>query len=190
MPSIQERDGSFRVQVRIKGKSQISKTFAKREDAELWGAWKENLLKTVRDFEVPDQELLTLRNIIDQKVKAANEAQLTTKSLGDLMYLYKEFEEWLELPLQEITFDMAIEKADQMLGQYVSRGGDVKRGFSGRQQMQSPLTVFRKFNYLGSCFGHARDMGVTVPTDFQRALSFLREKLLKKKDPSDQESAP
>jgi len=127
MASISERDGSFRVQIRKKG-VELTQTFSKIEDAELWAKWKEDIIDQMEAFKPPMEEMVTFEDAIDLKIKKLQEEKRDHRTIGAVVVLKSVFQEMLELSMLEITFDMLLCKAKELLKSEIRIGGKASSG--------------------------------------------------------------
>ena len=148
MPSICERDGRFRVQIRKRGIN-ISSTFSDFQTAELWGLYKESLIEEIYAFEVPNEELISLADAIALKVIDLKEHNKDKKTIDDCLYCLKDFEVWIDKPISYFTYDLILEKSKQMSNEIVRYGG---YGDKGNMRIQSSSTILRKIRSLSSVF--------------------------------------
>ena len=118
MASIHERNGRWKVIVRMKG-FKGCRTFSDRETAELWGKWKEDLANDMDAFEFKAGNHYLVGDAIDLMV--SHSASRRDQSMAKV--LSEEFEDWANLPMASITFDMFVQKAEEMTKKIVRKGG-------------------------------------------------------------------
>lgn len=173
MASIREREGKYQVVIRKKN-CELSATFADEETAKLWAYYKEKMIDEIEAFEVPLKELFTLNDFIHLKIEMLKKEDKYPKTIGDINYLKKEFSEFLDFPMGNITYELLREKAHAMLGSIVRKGGDHKNNSGGIQNQQSPATVVRKMRYLGSVFSLAQEHNLKIDNPANRLCNELK----------------
>lgn len=111
MATIKKRNNSFAVNIRKKETS-IYATFQSEEDAILWAKYKEDLIDQVEAFSVPVDQLVTIEDALEMKY--AEKMKTDRKLHNQVIKLKKDFIEWLDLPIDQITLEMIKFKASEM----------------------------------------------------------------------------
>lgn len=177
MSSIRYVEGKYRAQIRRKG-IEISKTFLKKEDAELWSVYKEDLIDQIHDFDPPLQKIITLRDAIDLKIN--NCIEKNVKDLGDFKILYEVFKDFLDRSIDTISYDDLLIHFDKLMKIPIRHGGSKLDLTTGNLKLPSTHTTFRKFGYLSAVFSYLKDNGTNIENTALQACQFLRKKLPKK----------
>ena len=173
MATFRERDGKFHVLIRKKGQS-IGKAFSDKETTELYAKYKEDLIDEMEAFDVQRSKMITLESAIDLKIEQMKNDERDDKTISDIAILKKEFHDYLDLPINELKYDMLKQRANEMLVAVVLRGGSLKT-HSGRKCIQSPVTVRKKFASLSSVISHLNKLGIDCENNAFRLLGFLNK---------------
>lgn len=168
MASIQERDGKFRVQIRRNG-FQAEATFSDRPTAELWAKYKDEVYNELPKFDPKIEDMFTLREAIELKVRQLQEKEAEKKTIQDTSNLTVYFKEIVDKPMSEITMDDFNKHCERMLNTLVKRGGPLSKS---RPNQQAPRTVHRKFRYLSIVYSLMIENGMKIPN---YPLAIIRE---------------
>lgn len=175
MATIENREGKYRVAIRKKGFKDIYKTFAKKEDAELYIAWKEDLLDQISSFDPSPEVLLTLDQAIEMKLKDAEKKNLDHRTITSFNGLKSHFIDYLDLSLSELTYENLLSKLQEFMNTKVVRGGPKSKS---TPQDASLRTISNRFRYLSSVIGYVNTQGFSFKNDAINILSYL-ETLMK-----------
>lgn len=157
--------------IRRKG-IQMSATIRDEETRKLWVAYKEDVIDQMYYFDVPLQEMITLKDAIELKVKELEKSCKDQRTVGDVKRLEVDFKEFLEIPLNKIKYDTLMEKVKNMLKSTVFYGGDGKG--KGDERIQSSTTVLRKIRVLCTVFSNMINQGVNVENPALRVAQYLQ----------------
>lgn len=163
MASIRERkcsDGSitYHVSIRIKDQEEIHKGFKDKETAELYAWYKENLIKEMKNFEVPMQEMVTLRDGFELKIKLAEGEGKTPKYIRDCKADFSHILTYMDedIYLKDITPEMIEELCEKLANSVVFKGGsqyNIKLGKrTGKPVQISGKTLYRRMLTLSTIF--------------------------------------
>lgn len=173
MASIRKNDsGNFRADIRKKGSKNVSASFSNKETAELWAAYKEDLIDQIKKFEVPLEDMINLETAIDMKVENMVNENFDKKSIGDVEILKNTFSEFLDRSLVSISYDELFKKMGTMLNTIVKKGG---HGEKGDKRVQSPLTVLKKFGCLSSVYSMLISNGMNLENHALKIMAILRK---------------
>lgn len=172
MASVTKLKDKWRCQIRLKS-FQMEATFDDEKTAKLWGFYKEKAIKEIEKFNVPLGEMFTLGDMIEGKVNSLRMSESHHKTSADVIFLKKEFEEFLDTPISEITYEVLKEKVQKMRNSVVRRGGNTKDNSGGILNQQSFATIIRKMRCLGSVFSFAQDLNVKLENSPNRIASEL-----------------
>lgn len=176
MASIEERNGSFRVNIRKKG-VEITRTFKERHTAELWALWKEDLIDNMNAFDVKVERTLTLADAIGLKTQELiDKGSIEIQDIHNINEVFKPF---ISKFLYEITLNDYNEHCRLMLSSEVIRGGKKGVEGTGKKVIQSPQTVLRKFVILASVYSYLIKKGFDIENHPQKVVTQLRESLKK-----------
>ncbi len=183
MGSIRERKkGRFEAIVRNGKEASISATFDKEESAKLWMEYKERLFNEMKNFDVPKKDLIFFRDAIELKKKSLSEKGSTSRTVVDINTLLNTFSEFNDLEIGKISYDMLLNKSNNLLNSITRKGGSKKNPDSGRKQQMSPHTVLSRLRQLSSVYSNLIEMGVQIDNIPIKVLAYLKniidEKLL------------
>lgn len=185
MATITKKGNSFHVAIRKKN-YQASATFGDRETAELWAKYKEEIYNEMPAFDPPLEEMFTLSDAIELKVKKLKENDANKKTIQDTMNLQIAFEQIIDIPICEITLDHLSKICERMLNSIVQRGGYQGKG---KAVQQSVPTVHRKFRYLSVVFSLMQEQGLKITNHPLQILRKLEEKMRPKSSQEDLDAA-
>jgi len=159
MASIQNRDGKYRVQVRV-NKQQLSSSFSDKETAELWGRYKEDLIHEIEAFDVPSSQLISLQDAVEMKAKSMEGK--STKTLQDTRNTTTQFPIYLNRSIDSVSYDDLKDFTINMLSEKVAHGGvpDVKLRTHTRSI--SIRTVIKRLQYLGTIYSYLIGQGINL----------------------------
>lgn len=149
----------------------MSATFKDKETGDLWTAYKEDMIDQMFYFDVPLQEMITLKDAIELKFKELERDGKDPKSICDVRRLENDFSEFLELPLNKIDYNTLMVKVKNMLNSTVFYGGAGKG--TGSERVQSLPTVLRKIRVLSTVFSKMINEGVNVENPALRVAQYL-----------------
>lgn len=178
MASFRERKGRHEAIIRRKNLF-LSASFSTKEDAELWAAYKEDLIDQIVAFEPPLEQIITLGDAIQMRVDTAKEKG--TSDIGDIKILFQSFEKYIDLPIQEISYDDLANHFEYLMTVPVKRGGNPNNLEAGLKTMPSMYTTFRKFSYLSTVYEHLIKEGVRIQNHPLALCKLLRGRLPKSK---------
>ncbi len=156
--------------------------FKNRKTAEIYASYREDLLDKMKKFDAPLKDVISLIGAIDYKISEMRENNRDKKTIEDVKGLLKCFPDWMDLPLSELSYDMMLERADEMFKETVRRGGSQKTDGSGKIVIQSPVTVRKKFACLSSVISHMISQGVQCENNAYKILGYLQSVINEKKD--------
>ncbi len=147
---------SYRVLIRKKG-IDISRTFEDKESAKLYEFYKERLINNMSNFEVDLSCRITLRDIVDLKMKDVNS---DIKSFCLFKLSLNRFEEFLgeEKYYSQISFDEWLEATKKIYEKDVYRGAKTENG----KRKMSPDTLRKTLAYMSSCVSYAISLGIKL----------------------------
>jgi hypothetical protein len=177
MASIRKIQQRYHVQIRKKNIS-ICASFNDRDTAILWSKYKEDLIDQIIQFDVPMNELMTLNDALDLKLKDMIEKRLDTR---DIKIIRNDFQEFLNIPIKNIKYEDYLEKMKKMSKQIVKIGGTLDRQETGIKKIQSPKTIIRKMALLSSTYSLLIGMGIDLENSALRAMQYLRKKIKEEK---------
>lgn len=166
MGVIEKRDDVYRVKIRKKNVS-LYKTFKDKETAELFVWYKEKLIDEMDAFEVPPQQLFTLKDAFDLKIKSMEESgTYSLKYFQDLHVDLNRLKEYIpeDTYLNDITFEMLKDIFHKMSTTTVRKGGNQyeKSKTSGIISQISPRTLRRCLFTLSSLYSHLQSKGIQI----------------------------
>lgn len=171
-----EPDGRFRASVRKKGYC-LRARFSDKRTAELWVRYKEDLIDKMSAFEVPMKDTMTLLDASVLKISEMKDKDLDKRSIKDVeMVMRNDFSHFQEYSLSDLSYELLLNTAKQMLSAKVRIGGG-KNPDSGREVIQSPISVLKKFRILGSVISHANTIGANIDNPVPRLTSYLHNQL-------------
>lgn len=177
MPSITERSGVFKVRVSCKEKK-LHATFHDRETAELWGYYKESLFNEINAFDVPSNELISLDDAIELKIRACIENKLDNRTIMDIRELKKLFIEFKNKPIKEVTFEDLVHFCDKFMNTPTFRGGLRSRN-TGTPIMPTAQTLLSKLRRLSSVYSNIIENGIPVENIPQKVGAYLNDRIKK-----------
>jgi DNA repair protein RadC len=149
MASIEQRGSRFRVTIRKKGIT-INKTFSSAESAELFAKYKEDLIDEIEAFDPPLKDMITLHQAIDLKLDIMRKELRDARSISDIEYIKNWFSEFLDKSVSELSYEVLMAKALEMLNGTVFRGGNIMNGKGhDREKIQSSKHCIKQFNLSG-----------------------------------------
>lgn len=161
MARIEEREDSkgeisYRVLIRKKG-IEISRTFHDKESAKLYEFYKERLIENMSNFEVPLNIRITLRDIVDMKIK---DSGTDIKSFRLFTLALDRFEEIFPSGkfYSELSFDDWFNASKIIYEKDVYRGAKTEKG----KRRMSPDTLRKTLAYMSSCVSHAISLGIEL----------------------------
>ncbi len=172
MGSIKVINKRYHARIRKKGKT-LYQAFDDRETAELWMKFKENLIDEMDAFDFQAEKTITLKEAIDLKSLEFTKNNVDKKSFSDLAIILKEFSEWSNTPLNEITEDMLMDKLNLMKDRCVFRGGK-QDGKSGVKVIQSSATLLRKFRMVAAIYSHLIQNGAKISNPAQHVVNRIK----------------
>jgi hypothetical protein len=173
------KNGNHELVIRKKGIS-LSRTFKTREDAELWAAYKEDLIHNIDAFDVPLKDMITLEVALKMKLDSL---QAQGKDSRDFQDLRKCFLEFVDLPLSHLKYDVLMQYMKKMSESQIRRGGDRKNpGTSGILVDISSSTLISRISVLSTVINFAIENGVNVENDAYKVCQYLRANLKKKSE--------
>lgn len=140
----------YRVKIRKKNNC-IYKSFKCKESAEIYAAWKENLIDTMDAFDVPLKSRIRFCELVDLK---CNDPHIGESMRKDIRESYAKLKDLLRLEdrfVEEITYDEWLNAAKELLSIKVYRGAKTKAG----ERLMSPTTLRRIFSCLSSVFSYS-----------------------------------
>lgn len=174
--------GNYTANIRKKSVN-ITQTFKRKEDAELWVIYKEDLIEQINAFDPPLQEIITLQDAIELKIKDAIEKGVV--ELENFKHLPIIFEKFCSLNLNKILYDDLLAYFDELMKIPVRQGGSKNDKSSGSIRLPSIHTTFRKFGYLSTVFQLVKEQGVNIDNPALKVCQFIRPKLKNKKKEND-----
>ncbi|OGT44265.1 MAG: hypothetical protein A3F13_02545 [Gammaproteobacteria bacterium RIFCSPHIGHO2_12_FULL_40_19] len=156
--------------IRRKG-VQMSATIRDEKARKLWVAYKEDIIDQMYYFDVPLQDMITLKDAIELKLKELEREGKDQRTIGDVKRLEIDFKEFIEFPLNKIKYDALMEKIKDMLKATVFYGGAGKG--TGSERVQSSTTVLRKIRVLSTVFSNMINQGVNVENPALRVAQYL-----------------
>jgi len=169
--------GSYTAYIRKKNIN-LTDSFKNKEDAELWVDYKEDLIDLISSFDPPLQEMITLQDAIEVKIKDVIEKG--KKDIYDFKVLIECFSKFCPCSLSEITYEILLSYFDEMMKTPIRRGGCKDDKTTGNLKLPSIHTTFRKFGYLSTVFQMMKEKGVNVDNHALKVCQFMRSKLTKK----------
>ena len=161
MAAIEERKNangeiSYRVLIRKKG-IDISRTFDNKETAILFEFYKEKLINNMSNFDVPLNKRVTLRYIVDLKLKDVIDDM---RFMSSFKVSLSEFEEifGIEKFLHEISYEDWLEASKKIFSNSVYRGYKTEKA-----KRDMSLSTFKKrLAYMSSCITYAVSLGIEL----------------------------
>ena len=175
MALISERSGQFRVQIRKKDIN-LYRTFQKESDAKLWAAYKEECIDLIEAFDPPLNEIITLQDAIELKIRKMQDENSNRKEINDYKILCKIFNKFCPLPINEITYSDLLKHFQELLDIPISHGGTGKNDGTGVKKLPSFQTIFRKFAYLSTVYQNLINDGVELENVALKAAQYYRQK--------------
>jgi len=172
MATIEHRENSYRVMIRKKGVEPIYRSFKTKEDAELFVAWKEDILDQMSAFNPAPKNLITLNVALELKVIQLKEKNAHPKSIGDISVLKIYFKKFLDLPLIEISYNDYLQIFNEILEMKVSHGGNVKKQVGTKTP--SIGTIRSRFNLLQSVYSNIIESGIDVENHPTKILKYIK----------------
>lgn len=183
MATIEFKNENWRAHIRKK-EMDISQTFKNKKDAELWVIYKEDLIDQIEAFDPPLQQMITLQDAIELKIKDSIDKNI--KDIGDFNILFKVFEKFCPKKLNQITYEDLLAHFDEMMNTPIRHGGNRNDANTGHMKLPSIHTTFRKFGYLSTVFQMMRELGVNIDNPVLKVCQFIRPKLKKKGNTNEQ----
>jgi hypothetical protein len=175
MASIAERNGKYTVDIRKKG-IDLFQTFEKKSDAELWAAYKEEMIDLIDAFDPPLNEMITLQDAIELKIRRVEEKNANKKEINDYKMLQKSFEKFCPKYINEIKYTDLLKQFVELIKTPVYQGGTGKNDGTGIKKMPAFLTIFRKFSYLSTVFQMLINDGVEIENVAIKICQYARSK--------------
>jgi len=175
MGTIRIKDGRYSAAVRIKNK-QLYCTFGDKETAELWVKYKEDLLNNMAAFDPSLQELVRLEDAIDLKLKEIDEKDGSARERHEIRLLKNYFRDFLDENIGDITTNMLLQRASEMLHETVKKGGRKDDPTTGIIRQTSPATVRRKFAMLSIIFSYMIKKGINITNPVTNLFAYLKDK--------------
>ena len=170
MASIRFRDGKYRVQIR-KRNIELSRTFDDLETAELWSKYKENLIDEMDAFEAPKEEMITLLDAIEMKLKSNTSTD--KKSIQDIQNIKVHFSKFLTMDMNSIKFEDLKEHGIEMFKTDIRVGGSRDNENTGVIRKPSSVTVTKRFAYLSTVYSNLIAMGINIENVALRVKTYL-----------------
>lgn len=194
MASIESRvnkDGSVSWRVQIRRKDRVlASTFRDKETAEMWAHYKESLIDEIEAFEVPKEELVTFKDMIELKVKEAIESKTSPRYIKDLRNDMEEFSNRLgrDRFVNEISYEELFEVVKGMIGEKTKIGGTKSDITTGSPVNRSPASVRRKLASYSTCITVLQKNGLNIDNIALKIMNWLRSTY--QIDPSAAQSDP
>lgn len=176
MAHIRKQGNSWNVQIRKTGFSALSASFMKKEDAELWAAYKEDLYENMRNFDPPLAETMTLLDAINFKYNDCVEKNLDAKTLSSIKVLIEYYSELVDKDMHSITYDDILNNFNNAQGSIVARGGRRENG-TGHKRQVSVNTLLSRLRALSSVFSHAIERGCKIPNVCTQVIAYIKKNL-------------
>ncbi len=186
MATIAKSGQGYKVQIRKKN-HQIYATFSEKEIAELWARYHEDLIDNMENFDVPPEELITVEQCCELKIKDLISKNVSRRSLEDIEIVKKEFSELMNCPLNKLTSEMVRKISNQMLNSVVRHGGSLNNINSGLHRQCSPATVLRKLRCLSAVIGYMIEKGANIINPVQVVINQVKMSMVKKGISEDEE---
>lgn len=168
-----------------KGKEIQSYYFKDIKTAQVFLDYKSTLMQEVKDFNISPEELLTLSDGLQIKLKIVEtEDDKHPKYITDLQRDISSFQKMLpsNVKMKDISSEMLIEIIDKMSGTTVFRGGSQydKEGFhSGKEVAISPHTLRRRLFALSTVYNCVKaNTGATFLNPVALVMPYFRKKYL------------
>lgn len=172
MASVVKRGEKYQCLIRRKGKT-MSAHFSDYETALLWGKYKENLIDEIVFFNTPANEIILLGDALDLKLQEIIKEE---KERKDFITIRKTFEEFLDRPVSELTYDVLFNKFNDMRNSTVIRGGN-RDNQTGVVVIQAMATILRKFRVLSSVINHLVSLGINVDNNAIKITNYITTKM-------------
>ena len=170
MASIQEVTGPsgkiYRVRVRIKGTRTRSATFNDRDTAEIWADYIHTIDSERKEFSPRDGDLITVGDVMLAKYGNQDKTFSTCKMSFTACNIW-------DMPLNELTEDLLMQKVNYLLNTPVRRGGNYKS--TGNLILPKPVTVLKKLAYLSSAINLMRKKGADLRNETGGVIQKLRD---------------
>ncbi len=163
--------------IRKKG-IEICKTFAKKDDAELYAKWKENLIELMDNFEVDISQTITIEEIFNMKLSAVGmENKRTYNDIANVKTTILDM-----LNENKFASDMSFEDWKNLAKSLYDK--DVYRGAkSGGNIRKISLETLRKFfAYCSASYSHAQTLGIELENHPLRVIQTFITPLKAKKN--------
>lgn len=167
---------SYRVVIRRKG-IEIYKSFPEEEDAKMYAYYKEKLIDNMTNFDVPLKDRVTLRQILDMKLKEMQDHDKRSKA--DMELSFSRVMERLpknKMFVNQLTYEDWLEIAKDIYNTNVHRG--VKQEHTARQM--SPISLRRLFASLSSAMSHAQGCGIELDNHPLKVIQSYISPMIKK----------
>ena len=142
MGSIKEVGNKFSAQIRKKNIN-LYETFQTLKDAELWIAYKEDLIDQIDAFEPKMENLILLGDAIELTYQNALERNI--KDVNDFKFLIKCFNKFIDIPISNISSQELLEFFNESMNTPIQRGGSHTIKNTGVKKLPSIHTIFRRF---------------------------------------------
>ncbi len=157
MASIEKRTGAngkatYRVDIRLKGHAQITKSFGDIETAQIFAKYKEMTLRECDKFDASDEDLYTLRDVLVSKYSEGDKSFRICLSY---------FEDFLDKPLRKCGYEELMDLAVTTLNSTITVGGRRENG-TGVKKKPEIGTIIRRFAYLSSAINSMIHGGVSI----------------------------
>ncbi len=131
----------YRINIRKKGSDHEYKTFLTQEDAELYVFYKERLITNMKNFEVPIEARITLRQIIELKLNTVDTTK--EKFRDDFTYSMNMVSPYIDpdVFISKYSYDNWLECAKKVYATPVYRGS--KAEHNKREMSQKTLRQLR-----------------------------------------------
>jgi len=160
MGRIDFRSGKYRARIFTKGHD-ITHTFADKKTAELWIAYKEDLINQIEAFNPKSTDLVEFGDAIDLKISEALKDGLVDRSITDLKELHNVFASFKGRMISDITYEDFMKFCKDYLSTPVVRGGFKANG-SGRSTMPTKQTLLSKLRRLSGVYSNLINNGIPV----------------------------
>lgn len=185
MGTIRMRKGKYNALIRKKGQS-MGATFSDRVTAELWIKYHEDLIDDLENFQVPAENLITIKDCIDFKIESCGDSNISNRSIQEFEYCKEQFSEIMDCPLGKLTPDMVRNVSTKMLQSTVRRGGNKNVEGTGVLSISSPATVLRKLRVLASAISFMIEKGANITNPAQIVVNQVKMSMVKKGENIDE----
>lgn len=171
-----KKDKTFSVEIRKRG-IDITKTFSKKEDAELYCKWKENLIELMDNFDVDISQTITIEELFNMKLSSVGEGNKRT--YNDINNVKTTILSCLSDKkfASDMSFDDWKNLAKSLYDKDVYRGAK-----SGNNIRKISLETLRKFfAYCSASYSHAQTLGIELENHPLRVIQTFITPLKKNK---------